>query len=398
MRLRLTVAFAFAAVILVAAALPSARAATIDYRSKVVGRYIYLGQPVDFMSDGSAYYHLNGSGSAVRDGYTVTKTRLTVRGRECGGIKGVYAWKRTSWALSLSKVSDRCAVRWMVMDSDFSRARPQYPFAKITAISKYMKQPDYGPVARDANGAIYTTDTASTIYKYASDGTLIKKWVPPAPTPYPVGVTVITDRLYVSNFEGSWLYQYDLSGNLLQSWQLNGGNPGALGLAHDGSGNLYVAVHRTQPYHVIKVSPNSGVVNQSITDGPAVDQVGATSTTGPDGIAADTDGSVVLTDPDKNRLVRVGADGHYVGQITNVGGRPLNAPGVVFVDEKSNIYSPIDDVLYRFSPSGHATGAWFIPIQPSDSGYPVWEQQGHLLFVGTHIWSLALPPEKGLPK
>ncbi len=366
--------------------------------SPLAGRYTSASLPVDFLPNGVVYYQATGTDPFVADTYTVRANTLTFKGSECHGAVGIYTWMKAAGVLTLSKKTDACQGRINMMDSQLYWAQPQYPFATVARISKSTAQVDYGHAALDAQNNVYQTDGQGAVYKYAPDGTLLKKWDVKVPIPYATGITVTSDgSVYVANFEGSKILKYDAAGHLITSWTANGGWTGALGLAHDSQGNIYVVMHRTQPHYIYKYSPDGTLLASWLSQGNGVTQIGATSTTGPGTIAVDAQGNSVINDPDKNRLVRVTAQGDYAGQITEAGGHPLDAPGAIAIDTHGNVFTISDGVLYRFDRANHATGAWLLPSNLALIADVAVDSSDHIFGVADHIYSLTLPAEKALP-
>jgi streptogramin lyase len=352
------------------------------------GRYFYagaiLGPFLDILPDGSDYYSPD-QNSTLRDTYVVAGNQLTFSGQSCNGAKGVYDWSMQQEILTLSVVTDTCFARSNVLAQVLKKVPQQLAYVNVLW-NKPLVQPDFNQSTVDAAGNFYITDGGSGTYKYNPDGTLAKSW---NSLSYTVGVTVDGQgNMYVSNFDDASIHKFDTNGKPVLTWNVDGGNIGPVGLAHDSQGNIYVALHRIHDHYIEKYTPD-GKLLASWAGGPGAGdgQVGAGSRTGPEEVAVDAAGNSYITDPVNNRLVKFDANGKFLYNLTGDGTRNLRGPGIVAVDSHGNVYTDSDQEIWEFDNTGKFIGEWFTP----DYGNLVIDSKDNIYSIDQGIMKIELP-------
>ena len=316
---------------------------------------------VDFAPDGSAYL-MEQPHITSRDAYEVSAGTVTFSGDSCGGGTGTYRWSaEANGGLHLKPVDEPCVDRLAVLAHPLDRVRAQLPYVGMEP-SKAFTQPDYNRAAVDAGDRFYTTDAGPDVFQYDRDGNLLRSWT--GVLTYTVGITVTRDgSMYVSNFDDATVHAFSAAGEPVRGWTVGGGNVGPVGLAHDGSGNVYVALHRIQDHYVEKYSPVGKLLGSWATQGSGDGQVGADEGGGPESIAVTPDGASYLGDIVNNRLVKFGPDGRFEYAITGDGTTNLDGPAFVAVDGKGNVFTISSQTLWEFDATGKPVGRWFSPYE-----------------------------------
>lgn len=123
-------------------------------------------------------------------------------------------------------------------------------------------------------------------------------------------------------------------------------------IAFDAAGNLYLVDtdHKTRS-RVLELSPSGGILAQW-----HVFAAGTADRNGPEGIAIDRDGNVLVTDAGSGRVLKLGKDGTVAGSI----GSGFSDLGHVAVDSAGRIYvaQAGPNSIQVFSPNGELTATW----------------------------------------
>jgi hypothetical protein len=339
------------------------------------GRYAVAGDlssVVDLLPDGTAYLTAQPF-ITTRDRYRIDGGIVTLSGESCDGTTGTYRWSTDGTRLRLALVDDACADRSALLGLPLDYLREQLPYLVMQA-SRLLAQPDYNQSAVDGAGHFYTTDGGSDVFEYQADGTPVRRWHDGLT--YTTGVTVDTDgSVYVANFDDATVHQFSAAGRPVRSWKVDDGTVGPVGLAHDATGNVYVALHRLHDHYVEKYSPAGKLLGGWAPMGSGDGQVGAGNQAGASVIAVTRDGTSYLGDPVNNRLVRFAPDGTFVANLTGDGTHRLASPTFVAVDGSGDVFTLSLRTLWEFSDTGKVLGRWFSPYDGNivvDDGGSVW--------------------------
>ena len=164
-----------------------------------------------------------------------------------------------------------------------------------------------------------------------------------------LNISLVVDNfgaLYVSQ-SGSTITKLGTDGKVIATWGSKGAGPGQFdditGIAVDGAGNLYVADRRNN--RIQKLSASGGrPLAQWGSQGSGPGQF-----EGPNDIALDAQGNVYVADSGNHRIQKLSPDGKFLQQWGNMGqfgNKPqegtepgqFKSPGGVAIDVKGNIY------------------------------------------------------------
>jgi tripartite motif-containing protein 71 len=179
-------------------------------------------------------------------------------------------------------------------------------------------------------------------------------------------------NLYLAEFDDSWIYKYTTSGALVAKWgghgTLRGQLEGPDKLAFDGQGNLYVTEVGTPlagPARIQKFSPTGKPLAHwgSFGSGPG-------HFMNPIGIAIDHQGDIYVAEEANPRVQKLSPLGQPLAQWGSLGSGPgqfnmpydlaLDASGNFYVSEP-NPFSPGNDRIQKFSPTGAPLAQWGSP-------------------------------------
>jgi DNA-binding beta-propeller fold protein YncE len=141
-----------------------------------------------------------------------------------------------------------------------------------------------------------------------------------------------TGEIYVSDRPSASIFVYDEAGNYLRKLTVTGASKTfqPLGLAFDGTGNLYVTDVGTIPQSVLVVDPSGAVIRTIGADA---------GLSFPNGVAVGTDGTVYVTDSNNGRLLAFDASGAIVARVgRGVGSGNLGLPRGVALDGQGRVY------------------------------------------------------------
>lgn len=113
-------------------------------------------------------------------------------------------------------------------------------------------------LAAHSDGSVFLVDgKIGIIRRIGPDGRVRQEWDRPEDFGYISGIAVAPDErsLYVADWPGKWVRQFDLAGQLLSTWNRSLGTPAAV--TADESGTLYVLGGTAQ--RVVVVSPSGEV-------------------------------------------------------------------------------------------------------------------------------------------
>jgi sugar lactone lactonase YvrE len=339
---------------------------------------------LDLLPSGDAYLSPGGV-VVVHDRFSIAGDTIAFAGESCDGQLGTYRWSSDAGTLSLRRIEDPCRARSVAIVQAFRRAADQLPYAPATRSPISWTQPDYNLATVDAKGDFFMTDGGSGFYAYRPDGSTLGSWT--GDLSYATGITVVpSGDIYVSDFDQAKVRRFDPSGKLLDSFTVGDGVIGPVGLAHDAAGDIYVALHREHAHHLEKHSPDGKLLASWAPEGSGKGEIGAGSASGPENLAVGRDGSVYVTDPVNQRIVEYDADGGFLRAFTGTADAPLES-GDVAVDSKGNVYTLVDQAIWRFDPSGKPTGRWFVNYP----GALVVDASDRIFVVGTVIAEVTLP-------
>lgn len=354
--------------------------------SSPAGRYFYAGSLsgpyIDLLPNGDVYYSPK-QFMLVRDQFVIAGDQITFSGEGCNGAKGTYQWELKQETLKLSLLEDSCADRSKILTLTLKKVPQQFPYVNVLW-SKAASQPDYNLSTVDAADNFYVNDGLSGTHKYNPDGDLVRSW---NSLSYTTGITVDEQgNIYVSNFDDATIHKLDSQGKPLLSWEVAGGLPGPMALAHDPQGNIYVTLHRRHDHYVEKYSAEGNLLASWVKFGTG-DGQNASGISVSIAIAIDAAGNIYLTDTANNRLVKYDTDGTFLYNITDESARKLFQPVSVAVDSQGNVYALSLLAIWKFDSTGKFMGQWFTPFV----GNLVIDSNDNLFLIEQQIVRIELP-------
>ena len=223
-------------------------------------------------------------------------------------------------------------------------------------------------IAIDPQGNVYVGDQGNNrIQKFTSSGVFLTKWGSPGNGDgqlfSPIGMAVDgTGNVYVADEGNRRIQKFTPSGAFIARWGSAGGGDGefsfilnqeaSVGVAVDGSGNVYVA--DTENYRIQKFTSSGAFITKWGNAGSGDGQFAAM------GVAVDTWGNVYVADLANYRIQKFTSSGSYVTQWGSRGSEDgqFDGPGSVAVDSSGNVY--VADVyrIQKFTSSGVFITKW----------------------------------------
>jgi tripartite motif-containing protein 71 len=181
-------------------------------------------------------------------------------------------------------------------------------------------------VAIDSNSDIFVSDTFNNrIQKFSSDGTFLIQWGSQGTNAgqFRQSRGVVVDNsgnVYVADKVNDRIQKFTGDGAYLAQFGSSGTNTGELrsprGLAMDISGNIYVADQNN--FRVVKFANDGTFLTQWGSQGTNAGQFGGTSV-GPNGVAVDQAGNILVGDAGNDNIQFFTADGAYLAQFGTFG-------------------------------------------------------------------------------